>query len=471
MLLLLFYTIQKEIKEPSPSISRHMKQLLFAFFLLFLISCKQEEKADPAILTDAGVIHRNIDQLTKVIVHDVFSPPVTSRIYSYTNIAAYEALRHSKPGYPSLASQMHGFENIPQPEAGKEYNYLLAASKAFFTMAEKVTFSVDTLRKYEDKLFADYKSLLDKETYERSMDFGEKVGLAIFQRSTKDNYKETRGMPKFLGSVEIGKWRPTPPDYLEGAEPHWSHMLPLTMDSSMHFSAMPPPLYSTDTSSLFYQVVKEVYTVGKNLTPEQINIAKYWDDNPIVMEHSGHMMFGNKKINPVGHWIGITSIASRKKNLEAVEAAQLYALVSSGIYDGIIGCWEEKYKSQMIRPITVINEFIDPNWQPLIQTPPFPEHTSGHSTISAVAATILTKRLGENFAFEDTSDLAYIGMKRNFKSFMDAAWEASVSRLYGGIHYRTGIEEGTKHGIKIGEYVNSKIKTHDEVASVDEASK
>ncbi len=437
-----------------------MKRLLIAIVNVSILfaACKQKPVADPAILTDAAVIHNNVGKLTEVIVHDVFSPPVASRIYSYTSIAAYEALRFQQPGYPSLAAQMHGFPSMPQPEKDKEYNYLLASSKAFFTVAEKVTFSVDSLKKYHNKLFDDYRSLLDEETYKRSIEFGEKVGLAILERTKKDHYKETRGMPKFLGSSEIGKWRPTPPDYIDGAEPNWARILPLTMDSALHFSALPPPKYSTDTNSLFHQVVKEVYTIGVNLTPEQKTIAKYWDDNPIVMEHAGHMAFGNKKITPVGHWIGITSIACKMKRLSPIEAAQTYVLTSAGIYDGFIACWEEKYKSQLVRPITVINELIDRNWQPFLQTPPFPEHTSGHSTISMAAATILTKRFGDNFAFEDTSDLAYIGMKRSFKSFMDAANEASISRLYGGIHYRTGIEEGNKQGTRIGEYINKNIK-------------
>ncbi len=434
-----------------------MRKLLVLILLVQLWSCKQSNEADPSILTDAKVIHNNVDELTQVIIYDVFSPPVASRIYAYTSVAAYEALRFSEPGYPSLAAQMHGFGTMPQPEAGKDYNYMLASTKAFFTVAEKVTFSVDSLRKYYQPLLGQYKSLLEKDVYDRSIAFGEAVGNAVLERTKVDHYKETRGMPKFLGVSEPGKWRPTPPDYIDGAEPNWAMILPLTMDSAKHFPALPPPLYSEDTTSLFYKTVYEVYSVGKNLTPEQKGIAKYWDDNPAVNEHSGHLMFTTKKITPVGHWIGINTIACRMKNLSALESAQSYVMTSAGIFDGFIACWEEKYKSQLVRPITVINEKIDRNWQPMLQTPPFPEHTSGHSTISAVAAMILTKRFGDNFAFEDTSDLQYIGMKRNFTSFMQAAQEASVSRLYGGIHYRTGVEEGTKQGTRIGEYINSKI--------------
>lgn len=439
-----------------------MKKLLMICVILQLLSCKESVDADPSILEDAKVVHTNTDQLTQVIIYDIFSPPVASRIYTYTSLAAYEAIRHKEPGYPSLAAQMHGFKEIPQPEKGKNYNYLLASSKAFFTVAEKVTFSVDTLKKYYNSLFDQYRSLLDKETFENSVAFGEAVGNAILERTKVDHYKETRGMPKFLGVTEPGKWRPTPPDYMDAAEPHWAKILPLTMDSALHFPALPPPLYSTDTNGLFYKTAKEVYTISQNLSPEQIEIAKYWDDNPAVMEHSGHLMFTNKKITPVGHWIGITTIASRMKSLSAVEAAQAYVMTATAIFDSFVACWEEKYKSQLVRPVTVINESMDRNWSPLLQTPPFPEHTSGHSTISASAAMVLTKRFGDNFAFEDTSDLAYIGMKRKFNSFMDAAMEASISRLYGGIHYRTGVEEGTRQGTRIGEYINDKIRLKEE---------
>ena len=140
-----------------------------------------------------------------------------------------------------------------------------------------------------------------------------------------------------------------------------------------------------------------------------------------------------------------------------VRTAKAYALTSSAIFDAIITCWKTKYEYQHIRPVTVINESIDPDWQPLLQTPPFPEHPSGHSGISAAAATVLTRLFGENFSFEDTSDLEYIGMKRNFKSFTQAADEASISRVYGGIHYTSGVNAGALQGKKCGEVVVGKF--------------
>ncbi len=434
---------------------------LIIIVTMFLGCNTKHEKADPKLLTDRDLMHRNMNQLTEVIINDMFSPPVSSRIYAYTSLAAYEAIKFDKPGYSSITEKLNSFPSMPLPEKSKPYNYLLAATKAFFTVAEKITFSADTLNNYKNRVFADFKTLLDEETYNRSIEFGSAVGKKILERTTKDNYKQTRGMPKFLGSNETGKWRPTPPDYSDAAEPNWSMILPLAIDSSAGFKCPLANPYSTDTTSAFYKNLYEVYTIGANLTDEQKLIAKYWDDNPFVTEHSGHLMYGNKKITPVGHWIGITSIACKMKNLDAVETARLYSLTTTAIFDAIITCWEEKFRSQQVRPITVINELIDRGWQPFLQTPPFPEHTSGHSGISASAATVLTVMLGDNFAFEDTSDLAYIGMKRSFKSFNQAAQEASLSRVYGGIHYRNGVDAGAFQGRQIAEYVLNKLSPKD----------
>lgn len=436
-----------------------MRKLIVILMIHFLFSAcsHREHTADKKLLTDQSLLHRNIRQITEVIVHDVFSPPVASRIYAYTNLASYEAIRFARPGYITIAAQLHGFESLPAPEKGKSYNFLLAATKAAFTVAEKVTFSADTLANYQNKVYDDFKSLLDTGTFNRSIAFGEEVGKKILKRTTTDNYKQTRGMEKFLGSDAPGKWRPTPPDYSDAAEPYWAMIKPLWLDSASQFHCGPPYQYSTDSSSKFFKQVKEVYNIGRNLSDTQKIIARYWDDNPFVTEHSGHLMYGNKKITPVGHWMGITGIACKMKNLNEVETAQTYLITSLAIFDGFISCWKVKYETQVIRPVTVVNELIDRNWQPFLQTPAFPEHTSAHSVISAAAATVLSKKFGENFSFHDTSEMEYIGLQRTFPSFMNASIEASVSRIYGGIHYLNSVNEGVIFGKKIGEYYNNSL--------------
>ena len=198
--------------------------------------------------------------------------------------------------------------------------------------------------------------------------------------------------------------------------------------------------------------------VGKNLTEEQIQIARFWDDNPLVMEHSGHLTVGKKKITPGGHWMGIAAIAAKQTNAGPVKVAQGYALTAVALYDAFIACWDEKYRSSVVRPVTVINEMIGQDFVPFLQTPPFPEYPSGHSSITASASTVLADLYGESFAFQDTSDLRYIGMQRHFRSFQEAAAEASISRLYGGIHYRKSVDEGARQGKKVGQRIIDRLK-------------
>ncbi|MBB5395451.1 vanadium-dependent haloperoxidase [Mucilaginibacter sp. AK015] len=437
---------------------RYFKVFIAAIFCLLAVSCRQKPKI--ARISDAEVLHQNVDELTQVIIYDVFSPPVASRIYGYTTLAAYEAMRFEDPKYASIAAQLKGFKNLPQPQKGVKYNYALAATKAFFTVAHKVTFSVDTLKRYENKVFAMYQDNLDDSVYARSVAFGEKVGDAILARSKFDNYAKTRGKPRFLGSSDNGKWRPTAPDYLDGVEFCWGTMETFVVKSSTDFALPPPPPFSEDKNSEYYKQNVVVYEQSKKLTPEQIAIARFWDDNPFVIQHNGHMMFVNKKITPGGHWIGITAIACKKTKANAVKTAQAYALTSIALYDAFICGWQVKYTTEYIRPVTVINDKMDPKWLPLLQTPPFPEYPSGHSDISGAAAVVLTHLFGDNFEYDDTSDLRYIGMQRHFKSFLKASDETSISRFYGGIHYKNSVDQGAIQGRKIGEFIWNTLKLH-----------
>ena len=428
-------------------------------YLLVITGCRQKKEVKP-LPPDAEILHQNQDLLTQVIIYDVFTPPVASRIYVYTSLASYEAIRFSKQGAPSIAEKLKGFEKIamPQPEKGKTYNYTLAASKAFFTVVRNVkVFSVDSLKSYEESLFDSFKASMDDSVYQRSVALGDTIGKAILVRAKADGYLKSRGKPKFLGSNDPGKWRPTPPDYMDGIEWCWNTMSPFVLDSAAQFTPPRPPLFSKDTNSVFFKQVKEVYAISKNLTEEQKLIARYWDDNPFVMEHSGHLMFANKKITPGGHWMGIAAIAAKETKADAVKTAQAYSLTAIALFDAFIACWDEKYRSNYIRPVTVIDESIEQTWSPFLQTPPFPEYTSGHSTITRSAAVVLTNLYGDHFAFQDTSDLRYIGLQRHFDSFVQAADEASISRVYGGIHYRNSVDQGANTGRKVGELIVEKV--------------
>jgi len=434
-----------------------VREFCVSICLLCLVAgCSRKEAVR---LDEAEILHQNQDMLTEVIIYDVFSPPVASRIYAYSSLACYEAVRFAEKGNPSIAEKLNGFGKMPQPAAGKTYNYALAATKAFFTVVRKVrVFSVDSLARYENTVYEKFSENLDDSTYQRSVAFGDAVAAAVLARAGADGYIQSRGKPKYLGSSEPGKWHPTPPDYLDGVEWCWNDMLPMTLDSASQFMPPQPPAFSTDTASAFYRAANEVFSVGKDLTEEQIQIARFWDDNPLVIEHSGHLSVGKKKITPGGHWMGIAAIAARQTNADAIKTARGYAFTAVALYDAFIACWDEKYRSSVVRPVTVINEMISKDFVPFLQTPPFPEYPSGHSSITASASTVLAHLYGQSFAFQDTSDLRYIGMQRHFNSFQEAAAEASVSRLYGGIHYRNSVEEGAKQGVKVGECILGRLK-------------
>jgi hypothetical protein len=218
--------------------------------------------------------------------------------------------------------------------------------------------------------------------------------------------------------------------------------------------------------SPFYAQAKEVYETVKNGTEEQRAIAAFWDCNPYVMNVRGHAMFATKKITPGGHWMGIVGIATEKADYDLLQSADAYARTAIALADGFISSWDEKFRSNLIRPETVINAHLDESWQPLLQTPPFPEYTSGHSVISNAAAAVLTDLFGDRFAFNDTTEVAYGLGSRSFTSFNQAAAEAAISRLYAGIHYRMAVEEGSIQGRRVGEHVVRRIRSRPQMQSL-----
>src|SRR4030095_621407 len=139
----------------------------------------------------------------------------------------------------------------------------------------------------------------------------------------------------------------------------------------------------------------------------RVEIANFWDCNPFNLSNAGHMSIGFKKMSPGGHWMNIAAIASRQTNIGFDKLIQVQTIVAITLMYAFISCWDEKYRSNRIRPETYINRYIDVTWEPLLQTPPFPEYTSGHSVISNASAVSLTRLYGDNFAFTDTTEVEY----------------------------------------------------------------
>lgn len=434
-------------------------KLSITCLFIFIVSCSSNNEYKKK-LNDPELFHNAMQNLTDIIVYDIFSPPVASRIYAYPSIAAYEAMRFSNPKlYKSLSGQLNGLSEIIYPD-DDNINPSLAALFAFNKVARKFIFSKEKMNDFDNDFRQKIKNF--KTPYnviKSSKIFGNVVASHILDWADKDNYNKTRTYPKYFIQEDEKLWRPTPPDYMSGIEPHWTEIRTMVLDSSNMFPSKPPLKFNLTKGSPFQMQLQQVYEIGVKLTEEQLEMANFWDCNPYVTHHTGHAMFATKKITPGGHWIGITSIASRKNKNSFSNTINAYANVSIVLFDAFISCWDDKWKTLVVRPETLINKYYDEEWTPVLQTPPFPEYTSGHSVISRAAAIKLTDLFGKDFKFIDTSELKYGLPERSYTSFIHASEEAAISRLYGGIHYMMAIEEGVKQGKKVGSFIVEKIQT------------
>jgi len=433
-----------------------MKKNLIVCSLLIIgfTNCRQTDHT--LSLAGAELQHFCNQTLTDVIVYDIISPPVASRMYAYSNLAYYEGLCAEQDSLTSILPLLKGFEKLPISNNTGQLNHRLTAALAFMKVAKALTFSKDSIAVAEKKIkdAFDSVSTADMKTAENR---AQEIAAVILKRAASDRYKITRGMPKYSVFGEKSKWVQTPPEYADATEPHWRLIKPLLLDTASQFRPPPPPPYDLNPAGLYCKELKEVYELSQTITPEKDTIAQFWDDNPFVTKHEGHFTYANKKITPVGHWIGLLAIFSRQTGVNELKTALAYATTAAAIFDGFISCWDEKFNSSTVRPITVIRSSFNSEWNSLLQTPPFPEYTSGHSVISAAAATTSIAVFGNDFSFRDTVEVKYLNLVRDFPSIRAAADEAGISRLYGGIHFRAAIEEGKNQGNKIGELYVSKL--------------
>jgi hypothetical protein len=233
----------------------------------------------------------------------------------------------------------------------------------------------------------------------------------------------------------------------------------MVMDSASQFIPPPPIAYNMkDKNSAYYKQVAAVKNAVDSLTDEQKHIAEFWDDLGGKLNVVGHISFVTKKFSPPGHWMNIVGIAAQKSKADFKKTVAAYTLTSIAMFDAFIQCWDEKFRSNMPRPETVINKYMDQDWRPYLQTPPFPEYTCGHSTVSSASAEALTKMFGDNFNYTDTSELEFGIPNRSFTSFRQAADENNWARFYGGIHFHPSCIESTASGQKVGSMIVGKLK-------------
>ena len=388
----------------------------------------------------------DVKQLTDVMIYDVTSPVAAARYYAYSTLASYE-LMATQTGvpYPSFTAlsklRLTGIPaevpSLQHPEMAYRYVLLYVGSK-LLPSGKKLLPPAEKLKQALPPTEAE---------------FVEAIGEAVLTYASQDGFLQLNNLKRYTPKRGPAYWQPTKPTYMAPIEPHWNTLKTFFLDRPDQFLTQVPATFDLDPASPFYAMTLEVKNVVDENHKEKNEIAAFWDCNPYAISQIGHLEFGLKKISPGGHWMGIAGIACKKARFSLQKTIYTHTLLALTLHDSFVACWDEKYRSDRIRPETVINRYIDKTWTPLLQTPPFPEYVSGHSVVSTSSALILTQIFGDNFRFKDTTENEFGLKPRTFKSFNQAAEEASISRIYGGIHFMDAVTEGQWLGRQVGQFV------------------
>jgi hypothetical protein len=429
----------------------------------------QPTHSSPTTDFSANFARQWMTNLANSVKGDTVAPPVATRAYAYGAIAMYEAVVHGMPGHQSLAGQLNGLDSLPAPNPALEYDWPTVLAE---TMHQMMLASLPPpgapgqgAYTYPNRIFYEYTTPtqvsltmlgptqiglrrtegVPDQVIENSIAFGDELAAALIEWARADAYHDVR-FSGWIAPTGPDKWVPAgfaDTDKIAiPVEPHFGTVRPLVMTTPDECSpanlGLAPPPFSTDPESEFYQAALHVYNTSLELTNEQRIIARMWEDNPGATS------------TPPGHWVAITTKLVR--NLDLGAAVKAYAWISIGFLDSFIGVWQEKYVSNLLRPTTYIRRHIDPGWFTLLGTPQFPTYVSGHSGQSGASGRLLTAMFGD-IPFVDDTKVRRGFAPRSFASFDEAAEEAAVSRLYGGIHYVFDNDDG----LALGRCVAAKI--------------
>lgn len=430
--------------------------IAFVFIGLSFSSARIQAQADEPVVSptayelDADFTVEWMNVLYRGIEREKVNPPNGARMYGYAGVTLYESIMPGMPDNRSLAGQLNGLTDLPLPEENAIYDWASSANGALAVVIENlfVNPSEETLQSIADlreKQIADRAEVVGEDVVERSIVYGEQVGNALLDWIAQDNYADTRDMEFELWTGDPSYWVPTA-EGQKAVEPFWGQIRPFALEYTDECAVWPNMYFSEDKTSSFYAQAMEVMEVGNDLTEEQREIARFWVDAPA---QTG---------TPAGHWVSIENQLVDQLDLTLDRAAEMYGMMGMTLADSFISCWSLKYQIMLLRPVTYVNQYISRSWKPYIQTPGFPEYPSGHSVVSAAAADMLTYLFG-TVAFEDRTHIIYghEPLVRSFTSFEAAATEAAISRLYGGIHYRSAIENGMSQGRCIVDHILDNI--------------
>ncbi|PPK93800.1 PAP2 superfamily protein [Kineococcus xinjiangensis] len=392
--------------------------------------------------------------LYQVTATEGLTPPAAARAYAYCTVAMYEAVVPGMPGFRSTGRQLNGLHRLPQPAHRSRLDWPTALSAAVSAAAAGVhgaasVASQEILRRtHEEQVAARRAAGVTEGDLRHSLAFGHGIGAAVAQWAATDGAAEAAALP-YTPPVGESFWVPTPPNFGTAVEPHCALVRPMVLRTADEVAPEPPVPFSTEPGSPFWQQAMVPYQQSAVNTDETRDIARFWTDNP---RFSGM---------PAGHWLNIAVQACEQHGLGLDRTVEALARTGIALHDAFLNCWTWKYRHNLVRPVTYVRRHIDPTWTTWVNSPQFPEHTSGHSVGSRAASTVLTALLG-SLAFDDTSLATTVGIgkrTRSYRSFHEAADTAAQSRIYGGIHYPHGVDAGKAQGDAVGALVVARLRT------------
>lgn len=387
------------------------------------------------VATAADVVLDWNQQLLSAVAATSTSPPMASRAMAMVHTAVYDAVNSVNPthrGYLAVYPTLAGTSaDAAAAQAARDVLAALYPSRAAI---------------FDAQLAQSLAAIPDSPGKAAGLALGAHAASQTLGSRANDN--ATLVVPHTPGT-QPGRWRPTPPGHGPALLPNWPLVTPFAMSSGSQFRPASMPSLTSQEYTDAYNEVKSLGAVDSaTRTPEQTQIALLW-------------AAGAGTVTPPGMWNQIAAQISQQRSLTTHENARLFALLGIGLADAAIASWDCKYAYNFWRPVTGIREGDadtnpdtagDAAWTPLLVTPPFAAFTSGHSTFSSAAATILADYFGtDSISFTAES----VGITREFDSLWAAAEEAGQSRIYGGIHWQFDNSAGLHCGGEIGTLVSA----------------
>ncbi|MGV3586650.1 MAG: vanadium-dependent haloperoxidase [Adhaeribacter sp.] len=423
------------MEQLSSRYRRKATHLVLLSLITMLFSCEEIfdeifKKPRKHTNENATVVYDWYKLIAKIQLRSSPQPVVilNNRNFGYIGVGLYEAVQPGIKGAVSLSTKLYLMPAMPKPDRSREYLWGASANAALASMFKQFLVGLSQadlarIDSMENAYNNKFKLSTSDAVISRSQGFGRSVATAIYNWSTSDNFNlSSQGYtpPQFSGA-----WKPTPPNFptpvgafLKNSRPFLTYSL----------TATAPPLpfpYSEEEESQFFHEAREVYEVGKALTDEQKAIANWWAD-------AGGSGVG---VPAPYHQLSIITNVLESQNARLAQAAEVYAKTGITMKDGPIIIFRGKYQYNLLRPVTYIQEQIDPNWLPYLTTPPYPEYPSGLAGLFTPAMQVLIREFGDI----PVTDNAYTwrGLApRHYASISEMIEEAAISRVYAGIHYR-----------------------------------